>query len=247
MGFFKKAVAAVDSVTLNIIPGPDPTAGCDMRCTARVVGIADLPADGGPDEYDQQVALLRLIVERPDGEHEVCVRQDVPPQVQATLVPGSRVAVKTHPVERGRAFVMWGNGPNGASLVVHHLLRWPEPDRWPQPGRVEVYRKGERRDDDLAKWRAERTPMLAQLAGGQPTSMKMNGRRVYRLDLNTGQGMVSLKSQVPELALARLMMMFSAWRVGAPIVVLVGRNGKDQDIDWEATIARPENWLGGQA
>jgi hypothetical protein len=242
----KKAVKVADSLTLNIIPGPDPTAGCDLRCDARVVGVADLPDDGDNDSFHQQVALLRLMVERPDGEHEVCVRQDIPPEFRAVFVPGGRVPVKTHPLQRGRAFVMWGNGPNGASLVQHRLLKWPEPDRWPEPGRIEVFYKNERRDERFAGWRAERTPVLAQLAGGQPTSMMMNGRTVYRLGVHTPQGPLTLKSQVPQLALARLMFMFSAWRVGAPIVLLVGRNGKDQDIDWEATIARPENWLGGQ-
>ncbi len=142
MGLLKKVVKFADAASgLHIIPGPDPTAGCDIRCDARVVAVADLPADGGPDEFDQQVSLIRLITERPDGEHEVCVRQDIPPGVQATFVPGGRVPVKAHPLERGRAFVMWGNGPNGSSLVERSLLRWPEPDRWPQPDRIEVYRK----------------------------------------------------------------------------------------------------------
>jgi hypothetical protein len=68
---------------------------------------------------------------------------------------------------------------------------------------------------------------------------------VFQLTVNTPQGPLTVKSQVPELALARLMFMRSVWRVGAPIVLLVSANGKDVDVDWEATIARPENWMAG--
>jgi hypothetical protein len=245
MGFFDKLLRTADNVSgLGIIPGPDPTAGCDIRCEARVVGLADLPDDGGPDEFDQQVSLLRLVAERPDGEHEGCVRQDIPPHHRAALVPGARVIVRTHPLERGRLYVMWGNGPNGASIVERQLLRWPGPDRWPHLNSIEVFRKGEKRDDRLAQWRAERTAFIGQFAGAHPTHSKMNGRRVYELSLNTNQGPVALRSQMPELALARLLH-FGQVRVGAPIVVLVSPNGKEVDVDWEATIAQPANWRGG--
>ncbi|MGB8861455.1 MAG: hypothetical protein WCC60_19520 [Ilumatobacteraceae bacterium] len=248
MGFFDKLLKTADHVSgLGIIPGPDPTAGCDVKCEARVVGIADLPADGGPDEFDVQVSLLRLMAERPDGEHEGCVRQDIPPEFQAAVVPGARLIVRTHPVERGRMYVMWGNGPNGASIVERGLLRWPDHDRWPHVNAIEIYKKGEKRNERMADWRNERTAFLGQLADARPTSTKMNGRRVFELVVNTERGPVTVRSQMPDLALARLLHSGTDLRVGAPIVLLISASGKDIDVDWEATIAQPENWRGGAA
>jgi len=245
MGFLNKLLKVADTASgLNIIPGKDPTEGCDIMCGARIVAIADLPAEGDSETFEQQVSLLRLAVERPDGEHEACVRQDIPPQFQPTLVPGDRVTVRTHPVERGRAFVMWGNGPNGASIVLHSLLKWPEPDRWPQPGRIEVYKRS-KRDEELAARRQQRQSLVGQLAGARPTSMKMNGRQVYEWVINTAHGPATLRQQGPDLAVARLMIMQAQWRFGAPVVLMVGEGGKDTEIDWEATIAQPANWRGG--
>jgi hypothetical protein len=41
--------------------------------------------------------------------------------------------------------------------------------------------------------------------------------------------------------------MHSMPRQGAPMILLVSHDGKEVDVDWEATITQPENWRGGHA
>lgn len=243
VGTWGKRLVRVAEAAFDIseLPGPHPTtrtAGFDLRCPARITGIADIAPDHGPDQPTQQMALVGLEVHRPEGVVRTCVRQDIPPEIQARVVPGLPVQVSAHPADASRAYVMWGTAPGGGTLVISSIIAWPEPEHWPRDHAIEFFPKA-RRTDELTRLRASRQAWAGALADLRPTMRRTGGRPVMVLavDLPTpgGRQRREVTSAVPDLALARL-------RPGAPIVVLISPDGAHADPDWEATVARPENW-----
>ncbi len=217
------------------------TRGFEVRCQARITGIADIQPLGGQDEPIQQAAYIGLEVARPDGTVRTCVRQDIPPEFQARVVPGQTVNVKAHPQRRGEAFILWGNAPGGGTIVDDRVVAWPDADRWPTDGAIEFYPRS-KRSTDVVELRASRLSTLASLVAAQGTMRATGNRPIVSLTVDhastAGMQRVELQVPLPDLAACRL-------RPGCPVALLVDATGAKVDVDWEATVAHPQNWYLG--
>lgn len=200
--------------------------GCSVPCAGTVTGLADLPGVDG--QYSiTTLFLFRLAVERPDGPVEACVRQDAPRAVLATIGPGARLPLLAHPTDRSRVVVAW---PDPDSVLWEtRLFRFPAPDEWPAPGRIEV-RDHPRHARRLADRRATWTSRWAQVERVGGVDRLYEGRTTHAIDLVFEDGSrARAQERVPALALERLAP--GAW---APALT----DGRKACIDWQAFVDR---------
>jgi hypothetical protein len=215
-------------------------AACTVGCTAVVTAVADLPAVvAGAEVLD--VALLRLRVRRPEGEVECCVRQHVPPELRAELIPGVGVMALAHATDPHVAIVDWTATGDwvGARLTSPANPRqydWPPPDEWPASGQIEVYDVNGQREE-LDRRRVEWRLASADLLSLTRLPSRVDQRDEWRVTLGLSDGTtIAIKDRVPMLAVARLRT-DDEDRVGARLDVLVSADG-DVVVDWEATLRR---------
>ena len=152
---------------------------------AHILGIADLPAIEYEHSGSLSMVLLRMRVERPDGDAETCVRQCLPEAIRR-ITPGSSLRALAHETDRRIAVFDWVE--TGARLGMK--LSWPEtldqyawPDRedWPAVDAIEV-RDGIRHRGTLDRRRAEWTARTARLAGASSRGARVDGREQWQLD-----------------------------------------------------------------
>jgi len=216
--------------------------GCTLSCVAVVIALADLPAieRGG---RVTEVSLLRLRVRRPEGDVDLCVRQQVPPEIRSVLEPGSGLMALAHVHDRAVAVVDWmATGESiGMQLSFTRVLEqydWPPLDEWPAAGSIEVH--------DIDGWRERLTERRgawilasAALISLTPLQSRVDRRDEWRVALQLRDGRtIQIKDRIPLLALSRLQAGDES-RVGTPIDVLVSSDG-ELTIDWEATLRQPE-------
>ena len=228
---------------------------CTIRTRAHVLGIADLP-EISYRSGRLWVALLRVRVERPDGDAEACVRQHIPYEIRR-LAPGSSLRALAHEEERHIVAVDWkATGEHlGQQLdwaTGPDQYAWPDPDEWPAVDAIEVRDKWRHRRR-IEKQRAEWTPATAQLLDASSRGGLVDDRKVWKLDLDLRGRRVTVKERVPELALAKLVgskpggkklggLVTTLERVvntGATLAALVSPGG-EVAVDWEATLNQPE-------
>src|SRR3954464_4576445 len=87
----------------------------------HILGIADLPAIEYEHAGSLSIVLIRVRVERPEGDAETCVRQYLPPPIRR-ITPGSSLRVLAHATDPRIAVFDWKE--TGARLGMH--LSWPE-------------------------------------------------------------------------------------------------------------------------
>jgi hypothetical protein len=216
--------------------------GCRLSAAAVITGLADLPAlEVGGEAID--VALLRMRVRRPEGDAECCVRQHIPREIRAVMAPGAGVMVLAHENERSVAVVDWMATGQwiGAKLTfptAEAQYDWPPPEEWPEAGQIEVY-DIDGHHEELEERRVTWGLASAGLVSLTPLRSRVDRRDQWEIALQFNDGgTVSLRDRVPLLALARLRM-GNDLRVGAPIDVLVSRDG-EVVVDWESTLRHPE-------
>ena len=216
-------------------------ARCRLSAAAVITGLADLPAIGvGGQVID--VALLRMRVRRPEGDFECCVRQHVPREIRAVMAPGAGVMVLAHENDRAVAVVDWTATGEwiGAKLtfpMAEQQYDWPPREEWPEAGEIEVY-DIDGHHEELDERRVTWGLASADLVSLTPLRSRVDQRDEWQIALRFNDGgTVSVRDRVPLLALARLRMGNES-RVGAPIDVLVSRDG-EVAVDWEATLNQP--------
>jgi hypothetical protein len=235
--------AEQDTVELELDPRiGERVAGCTLSCSATVTGLADLPAvERGAEAIE--VALLRLLVRRPEGDVECCVRQHVPVEIRGVIEPGSGVIVFAHRTDRSVAIVDWAATGEwiGAGLKFPTALEqydWPPRESWPPQGDIQIYDVDglrERLDERRGAWHM----VSAGLVSLKPLRTRVDQRDQWRIVLMLRDGStVELIDRVPLLVLARLNAGDQA-RIGTPIDVLVSAEG-EMAVDWEATLRQPE-------
>jgi hypothetical protein len=238
-----RPAAEQETVELQLDPGiGERVAACTLPCSATLTGLADLPAvERGAQAIE--VALMRLLVRRPEGDTECCVRQHVPAELRGVLEPGSGVFVLAHATDRSVAIVDWtatGEWIGAALLSTGELeqYEWPPREEWPAPGGIQVYDVNglrERLNERRGAWHM----MSAGLVSLRPLRSRVDRRDQWRIVLMMRDGRtVELTDRVPGLALARL---FTADqpRIGVPIDLLMSPEG-EMAVDWEATLRQPE-------
>jgi hypothetical protein len=229
---------------------------CTIECRAHLLGIADLPAleyqYGGITTF----VLMRVRVERPDGDFETCVRQHLPTALRR-LAPGSSLRALAHEEERRFVVMDWKTTAErlGIELAWPTSLDqydWPGPEDWPALDAIEVRCDGRARRR-LEKRRAEWQPARALLLDADTRGNRMDGRQKWTLELDLHGRRVTIEEGVPDLALAKLVgskagkerlggLVTSTESVaneGAPLAVLVSPDG-EVAVDWEATLNQPE-------
>ena len=232
---------------------------CTVSCPAEITAIADVPRlwDDGSTGID--ITLLRLRVDRPDGQAECCVRQHVPHAIRRLLIPGARPVVLAHEGDPSVAIVDWdATGKKWRArlswVIEKQQYDWPDPEDWPAEGAIEVRDKGrhtKRLLERRAAWRAQG----ARLAGATTRGAYRDNREEWDLDLDLGDGRTArVRERMPDFAIARLTAVKESGksplggvltttrivaRAGAPIAVLVSPEG-DFAVDWEATLSYPE-------
>jgi hypothetical protein len=205
-----------------------------------VTGLADLPALAVGDEV-LDVALVRMRVRRPEGEIECCVRQHVPPEVRAELVPGASLIALAHQTDPLVAVVDWGaTGDWTGSHLTHpsnpRQFAWPPTEEWPVSGQIEVYDVNGHREE-LERRRVEWRLASADLLAMTRLPSRVDEREEWRVTLELSDGnTIAIKDRVPMLAVAR-MHAGDLDRVGSHVAVLVSADG-DVIVDWEATLQR---------
>jgi hypothetical protein len=228
--------------------------GCTIPTRAHVVGIADLP--DLDDSIQLPVALLRLRVERPDGEAETCVRTHVPGRI-ARLALGSSVRALAHEQDPRIAIVDWtatgellGRALDWEAAIEQYA--WPDPGEWPAAGAIEV-RDNWRHRRRFEKRRGEGQRMDARLVAADPSGGRVDRRARWKLEVEVGGRRAAVNERVPALAFPLLVRQKPPKQMlgglitttgaevvaGAPLVALVGPGG-ELEVDWEATLNLPE-------
>jgi hypothetical protein len=234
---------AQETVELELDPEvTERLRGCRLSCAAVITGLADLPAIEAGDRV-LEVALLRMMVRRPEGDAECCVRQHIPPQIRGVVGPGAGVMVLAHDNDRGVAAVDWTATGEwiGAKLTfptAHEQYDWPPRADWPAEGQIEIHDVNGHRtalDERRGKWSLG----SAGLVSLTPLRSRVERRDEWEIALQLADGRtVEIKDRVPLMALARLRPGDES-RVGTPIDVLLSSNG-EVAVDWEATLRQPE-------
>jgi hypothetical protein len=234
----------------------DRLRGCTIPTRAHLVGMADLLDLDGQGSIQLSVALLRLRVERPDGEAELCVRQHVPGGIRRLAV-GSSLRALAHEQDRRIAVVDWkataallGRQLDWATEIEQYA--WPDPDEWPAAGVIEVrdnWRHRRRIEKRRGEWQRVDARLLAADSGGG----RVDSRARWKLELDVGGRRVAVKERVPALAFPLLVQqkppkqmlgglittMGTEVVTGTRLAALVSPAG-DLAVDWEATLNVPE-------
>jgi len=220
----------------------DRLSGCRISCTAVITALADMPALEVNGKV-LEVALIRMKVQRPEAETEVCVRQHIPPEIRSVLGPGAGVLVLAHDNDRTVAAVDWRATGDwiGVKLTFptgREQYDWPPREEWPEPGSIEVHDANGHREE-LDERRGQWSMGSAGLVSLAPLRSRVDQRDEWRIALQLADGStVEIVDRVPLLALARLRPGNES-RVGTPIDVLVSTAG-EVVVDWEATLRQPE-------
>ena len=258
--------AAVTNPVDTFIEGMDDKGGTPItarrlkRCTiatrAHLEGIADLPSLAYQNAGSLSVTLLRLRVERPEGEVVTCVRQSVPYDMRR-VVPGSSLRALAHEDDPRIVVVDWkatgeALGVDLPPIAGRDQYKWPDQDEWPAVGMIEVRHDWQHRRR-IQKRRAEWVPAGARLTGATTRGSRKDDREQWKLDLDLGGRLVTVKEGVPDFALLRLVgyregeSRFGGFmtttdtvvNVGATLAVLVAPDG-EVAVDWQATLNQPD-------
>jgi hypothetical protein len=238
-------VDASKQETIEFEVDPDVTEklrGCRISCTSVIAALADLPALEVNGKV-LEVALVRMKVQRPEAEAEVCVRQHIPPEIRSVLGPGAGVLVLAHDNDRNVAAIDWRATGDwiGVKLTfptAREQYDWPPREEWPEPGAIEIHDANGHREE-LDERRGQWSMGSAGLVSLAPLRSRVDQRDEWRIALQLADGStVEIVDRVPLLALARLRRGNES-RVGTPIDVLVSTGG-EVVVDWEATLRQPE-------